>query len=165
MTNYGDTVVAPPSGTPVTGWETLPTVLNGIIPKLPTILQSSAQALAMEFYQLRTASNISSAVSPQVIPWFHNEAARNETRGRDMWQNTQPWMPLFIEYEAVYFHIPFSHWKLRQSPMLSNWGASVLQYGILHVCRVPTAHVILAMVLTKTSAKLVSLISVPYLVV
>ena len=122
------TVVVPPSGTLVTGWATLPTVLSSIIPKLPTALQSSAQALALEFYQLRTANKILSATLPQVIPWFHNETARNETRGRDMWQNTQPWMPMFIEYEAVYFHIPFSKWKLKESPMLSNWGANVLQY-------------------------------------
>ncbi|KAL8832472.1 MAG: hypothetical protein Q9191_000242 [Dirinaria sp. TL-2023a] len=124
-----DQVVTPPAGALVTGWATLPTTLTSIIPKLPVSLQSSAQALAMEFYQLRTSNNVTSATLPQVLPWFHDEAARSESRGRDRWQGTQPWMPLFIEYEAVYYHIPFSKWKLKEAPMLSNWGASVLHYG------------------------------------
>ncbi|KAL8692919.1 MAG: hypothetical protein Q9218_002145 [Villophora microphyllina] len=124
-----DQVVVPPSGALVSGWSSLQTTLNTIIPKLPTVLQLSAQALALEFYQLRTDSKITSATPPQVLPWFHDEDVRSESRGRDRWQGTQPWMPLFIEYEAVYYHIPFSKWKLREAPLLSNWGASVLHYG------------------------------------
>ncbi|KAL9610371.1 MAG: hypothetical protein Q9167_004911 [Letrouitia subvulpina] len=124
-----DQVVIPAAGAVASGWTTLKTTLDSIIPKLPTALQTSARALGFEFYQLRTANNITSATLPQVIPWFHNETARSESRGRDMWQGTQPWMPLFIEYEAVYYHVPFSKWKLKESPMLSNWGASVLHYG------------------------------------
>ena len=145
-------MVAPPAVSLASGWSTLQTTLSTIITKLPTDLQASAQALALEFYQLRTANNVTSATLPQVIPWFHNEVARSETRGRDMWQGTQPWMPLFIEYEAVYYHIPFSKWKLKESPMLSNWGASVLQY----VCGTVTVRVrliVLATALTRTLAK------------
>ena len=122
-------VVVPPSGNSslAAGWDTLPTFLNSTIPKLPTEVQQSAHDLCMEFYQLRNSNPVTSAALPQVTPFFHNEDARNETRGRDLWQGTQPWSPLFIEYEAVYYHIPFSKWKLKESPRLSNWGASVLQ--------------------------------------
>jgi hypothetical protein len=83
----------------------------------------------MEFYQLRSSNPVTSVTLPQVIPWFHDELddLRKESRGRDKWQNTQPWCPLFIEYEAVYYHIPFEKWKLKSSPRLSNFGASVIQ--------------------------------------
>lgn len=145
-------VVLPAPGALASGWSTLSTTLDSIIPKLPTALQTSARALGFEFYQLRAANNITSTTLPQVIPWFHNETARSESRGRDMWQGTQPWMPLFIEYEAVYYHVPFSKWKLKESPMLSNWGASVLQCVYLEM----NATILLtlsATALMRTSAK------------
>ena len=100
---------------------------KGVLGLLPVELQSGALALCMEFYQLRTATDkaVTSATLPQVIPWFHNEDARKETRGRDLWQSTQPWKPLFIEWEALYFHIPWEKWKFKQSPTFS--GTNVVQ--------------------------------------
>lgn len=32
---------------------------------------------------------------------------------RDCWNNTQPFFPLFIEWEVQYFHIPFENWSLQ----------------------------------------------------
>jgi hypothetical protein len=32
--------------------------------------------------------------------------------GRDEWNNTQPWFPLFLEWEADYFHVPYDHWDM-----------------------------------------------------
>jgi hypothetical protein len=99
---------------------------------LPSELQAGALALCMEFYSLRTSiPPITSVTSPQVIPWFHNENTQNgrqESRGRDLWQDTQPWKPLFVEWEAVYFHIAFDKWKFREYPGYTTFGNNVVQY-------------------------------------
>lgn len=68
---------------------------------IPRELMSGALALSKEFYLLRTSSSspILGMPSPQVISWFHDKATivQTESRGRDRWQDTQPWKPLFIE--------------------------------------------------------------------
>jgi len=101
---------------------------HGVLGLLPAELQAGALSLCTEFYQLRTSTTpITTITLPQVLPWFHNEDSRKETRGRDLWQNTQPWKPLFIEWEALYFHIPFEKWKFKEFPGYNTFGNKVVQ--------------------------------------
>ncbi|KAH8797905.1 hypothetical protein F5884DRAFT_687621 [Xylogone sp. PMI_703] len=109
-------------------------LVDGI--KLPTTeLTKNAKALLMELWHLRPSASTSTIINvvatPEgVIPFFHDETTRNppEARGRDRWQDQQPWFPLFIEWEAVYYHIPWKEWSLHERPRHSD-GMSVLQYG------------------------------------
>lgn len=31
---------------------------------------------------------------------------------RDVWENRQPWFPLYAEWEVEYTHVPFDYWSL-----------------------------------------------------
>src|SRR3569833_3372724 len=48
---------------------------------------------------------------------------------RDRWNNSQPWFPLFLEWEITYFHVPFKHWTLEPRGSLTHRAAQ-LRYGI-----------------------------------
>ncbi|PTB64500.1 hypothetical protein BBK36DRAFT_1179717 [Trichoderma citrinoviride] len=41
-------------------------------------------------------------------PLYHDED------GRDLWKNTQPWFPLFMEWEAEYYHIDYDKWDMEE---------------------------------------------------
>jgi hypothetical protein len=108
--------------------------------KIPGALRESIGALLKEFVYLRSKNydNTRSATAPQVVPWYHDENKRifsktdthDETRHRDQWQATQPWRPIFVEWEALYYHIPWEHWTFKESPTYSNWLANVVHYSI-----------------------------------
>ena len=61
--------------------------------KLPRWMQKVSKSLLFDW-----ASNIIQA-----------RAAENE------WHDTQPWFPLFIEWELDYFHIPYEYWELHEA--------------------------------------------------
>jgi hypothetical protein len=118
-------------------------VVQKLVTKLAANLRPGATALLMEFFELRSSNNQTTQArpSPQVIPWFHNEDVRTivknkikvtskETRGRDQWQGSQPWRPLYIEWEALYYHIPFEKFKFKEYNRTSSWGTTVVRYGI-----------------------------------
>ncbi|KAH7246599.1 hypothetical protein BKA59DRAFT_556265 [Fusarium tricinctum] len=48
---------------------------------------------------------------------------------RDLWNDTQPWFPLFLEWEVEYFHIKHDDWDLTKSKWWANEGAK-LHYNI-----------------------------------
>ncbi|MCJ1309780.1 hypothetical protein MMC25_003441 [Agyrium rufum] len=108
---------------------------KGVVGKLPADLQRGARTLCMEFYALCQLANSkppsTSVALPQVMPWFHDEdnaaTGRQEHRGRDVWNDTQPWNPLFIEYEALYYHIPFEKFSIKEST--TQYGATTVHYG------------------------------------
>ncbi|KAF2737782.1 hypothetical protein EJ04DRAFT_86839 [Polyplosphaeria fusca] len=121
------------------GWDNSATYFKQLLTKMPSELQSGVAALLDEFRELNPANDLNTkAVDvPRVIPWYHDEKERPaedgiaavEDRHRDQWQNTQPWRPLFIEWEANYYHIPFDKWELKEHDRFSNWGAKVVHYG------------------------------------
>ena len=47
-------------------------------------------------------------------PLYHDYGKHGDPKGtmRDQWGGTQPWFPLFIEWEAEYFHVPWNDWQL-----------------------------------------------------
>lgn len=99
--------------------------------KLP--LASTMKRLIAEFMLLSPKTR---PVSPplekvQETPLFHDDLAGEKLHGawRDRWEDTQPWFPLFLEWEVEYFHIPYDKWTLAARDSLSS-TASQLRYGI-----------------------------------
>lgn len=150
----GQTVTANPSKyrSSLNGWEASTDHFKMVSGKAPKELQASIAALLDEFRELNSnnAVNTSEVDLPRVIPWYHNEAQRNdetglhpydETRSRDLWQSTQPWRPLFVEWEAHYYHIAFEKWDMIESERLSNWGAKVVHYSAVVDLTKPENHV------------------------
>ncbi|RAO68270.1 uncharacterized protein BHQ10_004282 [Talaromyces amestolkiae] len=58
--------------------------------------------------------------------WLRLEVEKGTTASaeRNNAQSAQAWFPLFIEWEADYFHIPIEHWKLQET------GNGTVKYGI-----------------------------------
>ena len=48
---------------------------------------------------------------------------------RDRWNKSQPWFPLFLEWEVEYYHIPFETWDLAKRCSLTSILPQ-LRYGI-----------------------------------
>lgn len=111
-------------------------------PRIPPSLLVGVKSLLHEFYQLDAEFAVS-ANEGQVLPSYHdgvdNVDKTKQIRSRDFWQSKQPWRPLMIEWEAVYYHVPMSHvidgqmtdlWRLKEFENLSNWGATTVHYGV-----------------------------------
>ncbi|KAK5653835.1 hypothetical protein OQA88_7995 [Cercophora sp. LCS_1] len=79
-------------------------------------------SLVREFFLLGDHPELSSDMP---LPLYHDKP-RNEPEAQvaDLWAS-QPFSPLFVEWEAVYFHIPFSKWEIHETqtdlPPLA-WG-------------------------------------------
>lgn len=76
---------------------------------LPESLQKTAQGLIQEFVALDTA-NPEDLPPGHYLPLYHDRGLHGTESDplRDQWSDTQPWAPLFLEWQAEYFHIP---WK------------------------------------------------------
>lgn len=53
----------------------------------------------------------------------------NPAPWRDRWESTQPWFPLFLEWEVEYSHLPFSPWSLEER-LTADEDLPELRYGI-----------------------------------
>ncbi|KAK1829755.1 hypothetical protein QBC39DRAFT_427107 [Podospora conica] len=99
--------------------------------KLP--LASTMKRLIAEFLILNPKTTPGNPVLEDVqeTPLFHDNLAGEKLHGvwRDRWEDTQPWFPLFLEWEIEYFHIPYDKWTLESRDSLSS-TASQLRYGI-----------------------------------
>ncbi|KAF4439607.1 cell surface receptor IPT/TIG domain-containing protein [Fusarium austroafricanum] len=76
----------------------------------------AAGNLLKEFYALQP--NRHPAKDPpqgQSYPQFHESFPVEGATSRDEWGDTQPWFPLFVEWEVEYFHIPFDKWSLDET--------------------------------------------------
>ncbi|KAG8355742.1 hypothetical protein FVEN_g6432 [Fusarium venenatum] len=114
--------------------------------KFPDTVKSSIARLFAEFQALDPAHKAlkeepeRKTTSP---PLFHDQySAQNprlevqistdgekENLWRDRWNNTQPWFPLFLEWEVEYHHIPFETWDLAKTTSRSS-NMPQLRYGI-----------------------------------
>ncbi|KAL8792887.1 MAG: hypothetical protein Q9195_004529 [Heterodermia aff. obscurata] len=66
------------------------------------------------------------------IPLFHDRLGRNIDGNkiwRDDWNGTQPWFPLFLQWEAQYTHVEHSDWELSDSKWWHSEGVKT-HYGI-----------------------------------
>ncbi|GAO51691.1 hypothetical protein SAICODRAFT_8951 [Saitoella complicata NRRL Y-17804] len=130
----------------VRGWKGASQFFDGIVAnkRIPAELKQSMRTLLSEFLQLREDNQNDQPAPGKVVPLYHVEpsittpsSSTNTTtpsppsgkQSRDRWRNTQPWRPLFVEWEAKYYHIPFDKWILGEHHQYSNWGAKVMKYG------------------------------------
>ena len=106
------------------GWEGSKDYFRKLAGKVPDEVRPGVEALLAEFYELRSERNLNAVTDPtQMLPHFHAD-------GRNKWKDTQPWKPLFVEWEALYYHIPFELWKNDEFHSENKFGASTVQYTI-----------------------------------
>jgi hypothetical protein len=90
---------------------------------LPTILQPTGLALVREFvafgptnisFGSSTGSSTEADPDPSYSPLYHDHGKHGDSSGplRDQWGQTQPWFPLFVEWEVEYYHIPWAAWQM-----------------------------------------------------
>lgn len=122
--------------TDITTWQTRGelapgTIRNDVgISKLPKDIQETATALVKEFIDL-TPDRIGSQPVPAntIKPLYHYDPEIKGQSRRDEWGDTQPFFPLFLEWEAEYTHIDYSSWSLEQRSA-TVLGSAKLVYGI-----------------------------------
>ncbi|KAK4040197.1 hypothetical protein C8A01DRAFT_35799 [Parachaetomium inaequale] len=124
--------------TPAPAWSEFDGLAQTILAKLPLNLRATASSLLNEF---RGLARTPAAVPDKgfYLPLYHDQGPpdpKNKNAGtsglkwRDQWDG-QPWFPLFVEWEADYFHIPFGTFDLSSRPQNDAAAAqSVLRYGI-----------------------------------
>lgn len=100
-----------------------------MIEKLPDNLQSTAETLIGEFVAL-SKEDTSVVPDGRYMPLYHDHGNHGDTAGprRDQWGDTQPWAPLFLEWQAEYFHVPWEKWAMtgeRKDQLDMNWRLGV----------------------------------------
>ncbi|KAI1163758.1 hypothetical protein F5B18DRAFT_618033 [Nemania serpens] len=111
--------------------------------KLPADLQSTIKSLVSEFLVFRPGEPQQpdlGASKTTSTPLFHDIFSSHNPRPgitsdepkpewRDRWNASQPWFPLFLEWEVEYYHIPFEKWDLSVGTSRSS-VLSQLRYHI-----------------------------------
>ena len=114
----------------------------------PSMLQEQGLLQAADFkpfgddWHLQIAESERQALTPEELPLYHDRLGRSydedkdkdkdkDSKGawRDLWNNTQPWFPLFLEWEVEYFHIEHDDWELRETKWWQSEGPK-LHYNI-----------------------------------
>ncbi|KAF3920986.1 hypothetical protein ABW20_dc0103976 [Dactylellina cionopaga] len=102
---------------------------------LPPDLKSSASAVVKEFLLLANKSSFEDNPAGQYFPLYHDGSSSDkpgpENPWRDRWASTQPWFPLYVEWEAEYTHIPFGCWDITEKPSRFPPPASKYNYGLI----------------------------------
>lgn len=74
---------------------------------LPEDLEPLATKLIHEFnFYSNPVGHRGTLDTQKVQPLYH-------IGDRDKWKNTQPWFPLFLEWEVQYFHVPYDQWDMQ----------------------------------------------------
>ncbi|KAH7320601.1 hypothetical protein B0I35DRAFT_352023 [Stachybotrys elegans] len=109
---------------------------NFVDKKLPEFMRGTVKALLREFVTLKTRHEDEDDALTSEIPLYHDRLGRSydnvgnkDCVWRDLWNDTQPWFPLFLEWEVEYFHIKHDDWDLTKSKCWANEGAK-LHYNI-----------------------------------
>ncbi|EGX44202.1 hypothetical protein AOL_s00210g74 [Orbilia oligospora ATCC 24927] len=104
--------------------------------KFPARLQPVMKSLIREFIRIRPSAPSEEAFADKdknyVYPLYHDQGIKyvsKDSLWRDRWNDTQPWFPLFLEWEVEYTHIPFSEWDLSERRTKTS-SAQRLMYGI-----------------------------------
>ena len=102
---------------------------------LPLDVQSTGIGLVKEFLELGPKDDSNKRRDKQVPPLYHDLPYPNlpvspGNPWRDQWSSTQPWFPLYIEWKAQYYHIPFDKWGFIESTMRPTGTTKRLSYGL-----------------------------------
>lgn len=102
---------------------------------LPSELQDSAKALVVEFLELETHTVPETPPEDLFFPLYHDGEREKPDEDqpnpwRDRWNDTQPWFPLYMEWEAEYIHIPFENWDMISLPLSAASSQSKVTYAL-----------------------------------
>ncbi|KAK3939530.1 hypothetical protein QBC46DRAFT_437333 [Diplogelasinospora grovesii] len=128
MVRMGSQIVV--NGLPQTlpaGWGNLPDLCTTQLPKrMPDDIQATAATLVREFFNLHPNDGKDDSWQPQntnLNPLYHD--------GRDMWNSTQPYFPLFLEYEVRYYHLEYDLWRFENPDVDTPHGTvAPFRYGL-----------------------------------
>ncbi|CAH0046897.1 unnamed protein product [Clonostachys solani] len=128
--------------TDITTWETrdesTDVHLAVGLDKLPESIRDTAAALVNEFISLSVdiikpirpfAQTTEAEPAQTILPLYHDLEIKNEEVQRDRWGSTQPFFPLFLEWEAEYAHIDIEQWSLKERSFTGQQSAK-LSYGM-----------------------------------
>lgn len=108
-------------------------IRDKIIPKLPNAIHDTAKALIGEFFKLIPGGEEAKPPDGSYFPLFHDQGwnpdKKPDAPWRDRWESTQPWFPLFLEWEVEYTHVPITNWSLEERSTRPG-EAKKLRYGI-----------------------------------
>ncbi|KAK5217063.1 hypothetical protein LTR72_010059 [Exophiala xenobiotica] len=127
-------IVTTMNGAPPAAWPSWAGFQSKVLPKLPSAIKETAQALLGEFFllQLPPAAPTGDLPGPtgagQLFPSFHDASGAGKTPGLDSFAQTQAWFPLFIEWEVTYYHVSYEQWRLVETT--SQWGQRFPRYHI-----------------------------------
>lgn len=82
-------------------------------------VREAGRHLVQEFLALRDVK-ADPKKDDRLRPLYHDgrrpdkDADSKTNPWRDRWAGSQPWSPLYVEWEAEYAHIPYEHWELGQ---------------------------------------------------
>ncbi|KAH8907763.1 hypothetical protein BR93DRAFT_977637 [Coniochaeta sp. PMI_546] len=96
------------------------TFATGIGAKVPKQHQTAVVGLLTEFRILYGAEKITVSSKNCVLPLYHDQI-EDPNLWRDRW-TVQPWAPLFIEWQAEYYHIPYDSFSLDKRDDTVRWG-------------------------------------------
>ncbi|KAI9689317.1 MAG: hypothetical protein M1822_009967 [Bathelium mastoideum] len=96
---------------------------------LPSNLKPTARALIHEFISFIPGNTMDDQNADKHVPPLYHDQGNPDltppsTTGpwRDRWESTQPWFPLFIEWEADYYNIASGHWKFGEDTNRGKQG-------------------------------------------
>ena len=116
--------------TDITTWKKRTTRDDVSISRLPENIRETVTALVDEFIDLIPDTDGSRIVPADTLkPLYHDAADIGYSPRRDIWGDTQPFFPLFLEWEAEYAHIDFSSWSLEERSATAQ-GSAKLRYEI-----------------------------------
>lgn len=117
----------PVSGVDESAWSD---IIDHVIPGRGS-MHGSAINLFREFLVIQNKrEDYSKLPVGEQMPLFHSKGGANaDGSWRDSFSDTQPWFPLFMEWEVEYYHVDYENWRLDHRK-LRHQQASKLHYII-----------------------------------
>ena len=113
------------------------TFITNVLPKVfvsqTSTMLGTAKKLLQEFSLLQPETKAFDLAKGQFYPLYHDHTDPTDATSlwRDRWGKTQPWSPLFLEWEGEYTDIPYEWWNLvEHSVRGSIAGNTQVRYGI-----------------------------------
>ncbi len=102
------------------------------VDRVPKNLQDAAEGLVREFFSIKDTK--AGLPADRIPPLYHDgkrpkdPVDQDANPGRDRWSDSQPWFPLYVEWEAEYAHIDFDSWEMQPRPPRGPESASKTTY-------------------------------------
>ncbi|TGJ64883.1 hypothetical protein EYR41_008891 [Orbilia oligospora] len=102
---------------------------------LPSEIKGSGSSAVKEFLLLAQKTSFEESPAGKYFPLYHDGQSSDNpgptNPWRDRWASTQPWFPLYVEWEAEYTHIPFASWEIMERPSRFPPPDNKYTYGLI----------------------------------